>query len=633
MPAITAVAADTIGPMPPLTIRAEAPDAFPFAPRPHRPRTVGPSARRSLAGRSLPVALCRQAAQAAFVLLCLLVAGLCAMPARAQAPAVLDGRQDTLQLWPALQVLIDPQGSYRAADLLAAPERFTAPTTAAGTLGIVQGAAWLHIPLAVAAGAEGEWILDIDHPSLGRLDVYLVAGGAVVRHIAMGGQMPFAQRPMPGRTHATPLQFQARDDYLLLVRVETEGPMVLPIRLDRPAAFYTRSLDAQMLQGLLNGVALCLLVYSLVQWIHLRDALYGKYALMIGGGVMFSLLFSGIGGQYVWRDWQWMNRHAVNLSALVGAGGAFLFIEHALARPGSLYRFGLAMKTGAAVTAVLAVVYVVGGFGTEQAAPIINIWVLLPLLMGIPVAVHRTWRGDPLGLPFVIAWALYLCGSAVMVGIVNGRVPANVWTLHAFQCAATVDMLIFLRVLGLRTAALATEARQLRALARTDPLTGLLNRRGLEAGLKSALARRARNRMVAVYLLDLDGFKPVNDGHGHGVGDALLAAVAQRLRSTARLDDPVARLGGDEFVIVSAGLQNAEAAEARGQALMRAFETPFEIRGLSLMLGATIGYALAPVDGQDPEQLVNRADKAMYAGKQAGRRCLRRYLPAAPAQG
>ena len=548
-------------------------------------------------------------------------------------PAVLDGRQDVLPLWPSVQVLHGAGDSDGAADLANAPERFAAPTGAAATLGIVRGALWVRIPLAVAPAGAGEWILDIDYAPLDRIDLYRVAGGTVVRQVAMGSALPFAQRPMQGRTHAVPLQLEPRADYVILLRVETDGPMVLPLFLNRPAAFHAGSVDAQMLQGLLNGVALCLLVYSLAQWVHLRDALYAKYALMIGGGVMFSLLFSGVGGQYVWRDLPWMNRHAVNLSALVGAGGAFLFVEHALARPGTLRRFGIAMKAGAALTAVFAVVYVVFGLRTEQAAPVINLWVLLPLLMGIPLAVRRTWQGDPLGMPFLVAWGLYLCGAAVMVGIVNGRVPANAWTLHAFQLAATADMLIFLRVLGLRTAALATEARQLRALARTDPLTGLLNRRGLESGLKNALARRARNRLVAVYLLDLDGFKPVNDGHGHDVGDALLTAVAQRLRSTARMDDPVARLGGDEFLIVSAGLQNAEAAETRGQALLRVFDTPFEIRGLSLTLGATIGYALAPVDGQDPEELVTRADKAMYAGKQAGRRCLRRYAAALTTQG
>ena len=546
-------------------------------------------------------------------------------PARADGPALLDGGQDALPLWPWVQVLRDPGGDHRAADLATAPERFTSPTGASATLGLARGPVWLRIPLAVAPEGAGDWILNIDHAPLDRIDLYLVAGGAVVQHTAMGSALPFAQRPMQGRTHAVPLQLEPRADYLLLARVETEGPLVVPVFLERPAAFHAGAVGEQMLQGLLDGVALCLLVYSLVQWIHLRDALYGKYALMICGGVMFSLLFSGIGGQYVWRDWQWMNRHAVNLSALVGTGGAFLFVEQALARPDSLRRFSIAMKAGAALTAVIAVVYIVAGLDTGQVAPIINIWVLLPLLMGIPVAVRRTWQGDPLGLPFVMAWALYLCGSAVVVGIVNGWLPANFWTLHAFQFAATVDMLIFLRVLGLRTAALATEARQLRALARTDPLTGLLNRRGLESGLKNALARRPRNRMVAVYLLDLDGFKPVNDSHGHDVGDALLAAVALRLRSTARIDDPVARLGGDEFVIVSTGLQHAAAAETRGQALMRVFDSPFEVRGLSLTLGATVGYALAPVDGQDPEPLVNRADKAMYAGKQAGRRCLRRY--------
>ena len=166
------------------------------------------------------------------------------------------------------------------------------------------------------------------------------------------------------------------------------------------------------------------------------------------------------------------------------------------------------------------------------------------------------------------------------------------------------------------------------SLAHTDPLTGLPNRRHLNTALQQALAHCGPTQMVGVYVLDLDGFKPVNDRHGHDVGDELLAAVAQRLRAHVRASDLIARVGGDEFVLMATGLVDDAAAQEIGRKLLEAFEAPFEVAGRRLQVGLTAGYALAPADGRDGVELIKRADAAMYAGKQAGKHCLRRAQPA-----
>ena len=184
---------------------------------------------------------------------------------------------------------------------------------------------------------------------------------------------------------------------------------------------------------------------------------------------------------------------------------------------------------------------------------------------------------------------------------------------------------------GLRTQALreaALHARQerdaLHSLAHSDALTGLPNRRALQAALASALAHAGAGNLLGVYILDLDGFKPVNDLYGHDVGDELLVAVTHRLRSTLRQSDLIARLGGDEFVVVTERLLSPQQAHDLGQKLLDAFHAPFALGSVQIQVGLTIGYAIAPDDGMDAATLLKRADAAMYSGKQSGKFCLRR---------
>jgi len=187
-------------------------------------------------------------------------------------------------------------------------------------------------------------------------------------------------------------------------------------------------------------------------------------------------------------------------------------------------------------------------------------------------------------------------------------------------------MLIFLRIALLRTAArhrdtqrAARERDTLHSLANSDPLTGLLNRRGLDEALTRALARSSPERKLGLYLLDLDGFKPVNDQYGHNAGDELLRTVALRLRGCVRLGDAVARVGGDEFVVMAEGLQDDELARDLGHKVLEAFRSPFAFSAHTCAVRATIGYALAPADGSNAESLLKAADTAMYAGKQQGK--------------
>jgi len=160
----------------------------------------------------------------------------------------------------------------------------------------------------------------------------------------------------------------------------------------------------------------------------------------------------------------------------------------------------------------------------------------------------------------------------------------------------------------------------LRQQAEYDTLTGLANRAMFERALRHALqAGSHEDRGVCVLFIDLDRFKPVNDTHGHAVGDWLLCRVADRIRGVLRDGDLVARLGGDEFTVMLAALRDPAIAGRIADKLVAALAEPFLHGELELRIGCSIGIACAPACGDDFEQLVHAADMAMYAAKQAGR--------------
>jgi diguanylate cyclase (GGDEF)-like protein/PAS domain S-box-containing protein len=162
------------------------------------------------------------------------------------------------------------------------------------------------------------------------------------------------------------------------------------------------------------------------------------------------------------------------------------------------------------------------------------------------------------------------------------------------------------------------EQRRLLDLAHTDGLTQVLNRSGFEHVLDT-LATRAGAALVALLFIDLDRFKPVNDVHGHAVGDQLLQQFALRLRGLVRPGDPIARLGGDEFVIVLHGLhQEANAMMVAGKVVAAAGE-PFELAGQPLLVGASVGVAFWRPGEEGWKDVLERADLMLYRAKAAGR--------------
>jgi diguanylate cyclase (GGDEF)-like protein/PAS domain S-box-containing protein len=200
----------------------------------------------------------------------------------------------------------------------------------------------------------------------------------------------------------------------------------------------------------------------------------------------------------------------------------------------------------------------------------------------------------------------------------NGEAYAELVTISAVTDAAGTPRNYVALIVDITP--MKTYQKQLENLAHFDTLTHLPNRLLLADRLRQAMSQAQRRKQtVAVVFLDLDGFKAVNDQHGHGVGDELLIALAQRMKGALREGDTLARIGGDEFVAVLVDLHQSEDAQPVLERLLQAAADPVTEGDRHIQVSASMGIAVYPRDGTHADLLLRRADQSMYQAKQAGR--------------
>jgi diguanylate cyclase (GGDEF)-like protein len=195
--------------------------------------------------------------------------------------------------------------------------------------------------------------------------------------------------------------------------------------------------------------------------------------------------------------------------------------------------------------------------------------------------------------------------------IENAFLPRYLALAGTFLAATWVMLELKSRLVG-------AEARQ-REFASRDPLTGVGNRREFDQTLRAALGRRGADASpLALFIVDLDDFKSVNDGHGHPVGDAVLREAATRVRAVLRSDDSLARIGGDEFAVIAPGA-NENGARSLAEAIQVALAADAGESGMPAP-AASVGWAVFPLDGGDYETLMHAADRRMMRRKRNAQR-------------
>lgn len=546
-------------------------------------------------------------------------------------------------LYGLVDFLADPQGTLTLDDVRAADAPFSASLTRRDlSFGYVQGVIWLHLPLQSDASETRIWRLELNYASLDEVRLYDI-GADGVRESRSGDTVPYAERSIGHRYPVFEIVLQPGEQRTLYLRVDSRGSMTLSGELMSLRDFEQHSQRGYLVHAIYFGVLIALGLYNLLLFLALRERPFLNYVLFMFAFALSVLSLNGLGAQYLWSQAApWSNRMlpvSLTSAALLSVVFARSFLDTRQWLPrwdkGLL---ALCIAIGAAVLASILL-------PVQRALQLMSLTGLiatLTLLLTSFVCVGYRVPGARL---FALAWLMLLTG-AVLLALRNfALIPSNFLTLYAMQIGSGLEMILLSFALAARfnelkrqreaalqlneqilakrvterTQALEQANQRLSELALQDPLTGLANRTALQQHLDQALARSVRrNELLAVMLIDLDGFKPINDQHGHEFGDRVLAEVAQRLRQYLRDADLPARLGGDEFVVICENVQSAEHARDLAKRLLEGLDTPMYLEDRSVRVGASIGIVLSH-GSDDATTLIRQADAAMYRAKAEGR--------------
>lgn len=536
-------------------------------------------------------------------------------------------------------------------------------STSSTNFGLTRDHVWLFQSFSTTDDVPERWFLEVAHASLDNVDVYLAAQGSSFSHEHAGDQIPFAGKPFAHRNHLFELKLEPDTRYDLLIRADSAGTLSVPVNLWQPDALWAHDQHSYTFLSAYYGLLGGLMFYNLFLFLSLRDRLYLIYVGFVALLALGQAGLAGLTGQFVWPH----NALLTHLSptggvALAGVFGA-MFVQRFLGPTPRRLRMHWVMPLLGAVFAVcflitLFVSYFVG-------AVVVNITSLLFALSALFMGGVSLYQGQPGARFFVLAWVSLLL-SIVVIALHNlGALPSNGFTSNALMFGSAAEMLLLSLALADRInsmqkaqdraqqEALAVNRQMVEALresekqletrvaertveleqandeltrnkvlleeqANHDALTGLANRKLLGDRLNLAQMRSQRSKQKFVLMVaDLNGFKQINDSHGHMAGDRVLIEIARRIKAHLREVDTVARVGGDEFVLLLESVDSFDAMEGLQRKLLAAVAKPIEIDGQNISVGMSLGMAVYPDDAVDIESLFQLADKQMYSLKHA----------------
>ncbi len=584
----------------------------------------------------------------------------CLLPASAQA-------RTEVVLTPGIaRVALAPQLGYHhdrdeVDDLAAIWRRVDAARMAplpdgADAFGFQRGTFWFHARVVNRDPYEPRWMLVQEYPLSDEVDLHVRYADGRTLYFASGDHRPFASRSVRYRHPNFSFELPVGAPVDLLVRVRSQSSMQVPLQLYTPKAFTEVSRDAQLAIGVYYGIMLALFFYNLVLWLSLRDASYFWYLCHVSafGLVLFTL--NGLGFEYLWPGASWMADHMVPISICLALIAMLQFSRTFLELPRR-------WPQGNVLLLALMAFFVLFG--------IASIW--LPLRISTPVASRAVLvgvvgiviatvvvlrRGYAPASLLLLAWSMFLLGTAAFTLLAFGVLPKNFATEYGVQIGSALEMLLLSIALGHRYAALRHENlritaeanlrlerkvaqrtqevrsallrledahARLRDLSRRDGLTGLYNRTWFhEAFRELASQGKQAGTPLAVLMIDLDHFKSINDRHGHLAGDDCLRWAARRIGRILRPHDALlARFGGEEFVAAIPGSDMAAAGEV-AEAIRHALgDEPCGSGDTRIRVTASIGvHVVDPESERGVDDALASADRALYAAKANGRDCV-----------
>ncbi len=545
-------------------------------------------------------------------------------PAWAQQAVTLTPHAQGLWLQGQVGVREDPTGQLTLQDLL--QDRSGEPWhTPDGPLRLHGPSAWwLKIRLAVDARHD-QWIVAFPTTAIRDIEFhgpFANDGLSWGLGAATGLIRPYASRPLGMERITYPFHVPFSGEYTIYVRVQNTIVQNITPTVWEVSDYLKNRQHKRLFDGVIYGILLTLLIYNLTLAGVFRDATYLHYVLTCAAALLTIGTFNGHTAHYLWPDSPWWIEHSYLIwpALWLACNAAFARVFLATARAGRAADLPvLALGAFAMLSAALGVT---GAVGLAQR---INETLALGGIAVVTAIALWIWRRGyaAAGWYLLAKLTLFVCVVGVVL-VARGWWHAPFMLSNGLQIGIAAEMVVFAIALSARIRAIQREktvlslrASHLARAAMTDALTGLANRRGLAESAQRLLAQAGRH---AVLLFDLDRFKPINDQHGHEVGDQVLVEIGRRLAQHCRDSDIAARLGGDEFVVLLGHCPDRPALDAMVQRLCDAVDAPLQIDGQAHQVSASVGVALAPVQGRELQPLLRLADQAMYSAKKTGSR-------------
>ncbi|MEY4268591.1 MAG: hypothetical protein RIS90_3126 [Pseudomonadota bacterium] len=547
------------------------------------------------------------------------------LPALAQQ--VLQARVPGSGLTGQVRYLIDDSGQRDVADLRSpAADAELALARPDLRSGLDHRPHWLKIDL-VQGGGPGDWVLAL--PTTGIQDLqfhgpYDTHGQLLAPPVHTGLTQAFASRTLGSERYVFRIHLPHPGPYTAYLRLVSQTSQPYQLSAWDPASYLASRQDKRLFDGISYGVLLALLVYTMALALVFRDRSYGLYVLSCGFALLTVASFNGHAARYLFPDWP----TAIELSYVAAPslwilfsvlfGRSFLELPRRAPWVSRMVWLPVGLSLLALVSAL--------AHRVAWAQRLIEITSAGATVLMVVAAVLVFVRGYRPALWYLGGQSMLFLAVLVVVLVNWGLVDSPFLNANGLQLGIVMEMLVFalamsrrIRLIQAEQMALQRQAGWLAKAAQTDALTGLVNRVGLQDRAAQLLAE---SNLQGVMLLDLDGFKAVNDRRGHGAGDAVLVEVAKRIKGALRGGDTAARLGGDEFVVLVAGAADKLDRRRMGELAVRlqsVIKAEVPLPDGAVKVGSSLGIARFPADGQTLTALLASADQAMYEAKQAGR--------------
>lgn len=549
-----------------------------------------------------------------------------------------------------LQVLEDSSGSATIEQILERRDRFRVVPGKTPNFHFSASAFWLRLPVENRRDRMAKLFLDIRHPTLDYIDLYVLHHDGRRETVRSGDRMAARDRPVAATTLVLPFELRAGESTELFLRVRADaGALIVPISLIERDALDAFILSQRLLHGVLLGLFIALFVYNLLVYVSLRDRSHLYYVLYLPFALLTLTSLDGFGPSVLYPAWVWPG----NEGLVVFSGITFFLIlsfARAFLNTPEYRDLDRWIRWLLAVSALLAVSPLILPIRVAYEFDMLMVFIF-PLVSGM-VGVVSWRRGKREARFFVLGQFASWIGLVAFGLLIYDALPFNIFLFESISLGIAADALLLAlaladrirllqsaklaaendarrnlemrrdeleRIVANRTAELDLARQRAERLATTDPLTGIANRRGLrettEREVKLAIRRR---RPLAVVMFDLDHFKRVNDTFGHIEGDRVLRDVVMAARKEIRDTDLFGRIGGEEFLLILPDTSREGAVQV-AERIRGRIAADVSVGSPQQTITASFGVASLTAPTQDLAELESTADAALYRAKRAGR--------------